>query len=74
MLTFYYSFFFIRVRDTSCNNPSLTLLLSQLQVKYRRADNTLVLFADDQTPRLTSAFCPLDYDTVSTVFEAPCPK
>jgi len=33
-------------------------------VKYRRSDNTLVIFADDETPRLTTAFCVLDYDTV----------
>jgi splicing factor 3B subunit 3 len=37
---------------------------SLLFVKYRRADNSLVIFADDTTPRLTSAFCCLDYDTV----------
>jgi splicing factor 3B subunit 3 len=33
-------------------------------VKWRRAEGALVIFADDQTPRLTTAFCTLDYDTV----------
>jgi len=33
-------------------------------VKYKRSDNSLVIFADDQTPRSMSASALLDYDTV----------
>lgn len=33
-------------------------------VKYHPQDNTLVIFADDFTPRFVSASCVLDYDTV----------
>lgn len=40
------------------------LMESVLMVKYRKADKALVLFADDQTPRLTTALTVLDYDTV----------
>uniref|UniRef100_A0A7S2F9J7 DNA damage-binding protein 1 n=1 Tax=Octactis speculum TaxID=3111310 RepID=A0A7S2F9J7_9STRA len=41
------------------------LMESVTFVKYRRHDNSLVVFADDQTPRLTTCFCFLDYDTVA---------
>ena len=40
------------------------LMESVVFVKYRRAENSLVIFADDQTPRLTTAMCRLDHDTV----------
>jgi splicing factor 3B subunit 3 len=33
-------------------------------VKFHPQDNTLVIFADDYTPRFVSASCILDYDTV----------
>lgn len=33
-------------------------------VKYHPQENTLVIFADDFTPRYTSACCVLDYDTI----------
>jgi len=34
-------------------------------VKYKRGDNSLAVFADDQVPRALSASCLLDYDTVA---------
>ena len=40
------------------------LMESIFFVKYRRAENALVIFADDETPRLTTALCRLDHDTV----------
>ena len=51
------------------------LSLSCCPLRYRRSDNSLVVFADDQAPRLTTAFCFLDYDTVppqSGRHHAPC--
>jgi len=34
-------------------------------VKFRRAENQLVTFADDTTPRWVTTTCPLDYSTVA---------
>jgi splicing factor 3B subunit 3 len=40
------------------------LMESIIYVKYRRSENSLVIFADDLTPRLATSFTLLDYDTV----------
>ncbi len=34
-------------------------------VRYKRAENQLVVFADDTAPRWVTATCPLDYNTVA---------
>ena len=34
-------------------------------VKYRRPENALVVFADDTCPRMVTAACTVDYDTVA---------
>ena len=34
-------------------------------VRYKRADNQLIIFADDTIPRFVSTACILDYDTVA---------
>jgi splicing factor 3B subunit 3 len=40
------------------------VLDSVFLVKYRRPENSLVIFADDYAPRAMTAKCLLDYDTV----------
>ncbi|KAG2431599.1 hypothetical protein HYH02_013292 [Chlamydomonas schloesseri] len=35
-------------------------------MRYKKADNTFYIFADDVAPRYLSALLPLDYDTVAT--------
>ena len=34
-------------------------------VRYKRAENQLIVFADDTNPRWITAMCLLDYDTVA---------
>ena len=34
-------------------------------VRYKRAENQLIVFADDTNPRWITAMCMLDYDTVA---------
>ena len=34
-------------------------------VRYKRAENQLIIFADDTNPRWVTASCLLDYDTVA---------
>lgn len=39
---------------------------SVYMVRYKRAENQLIIFADDTHPRFISCTCVLDYDTVAT--------
>ena len=34
-------------------------------VKYKRAENQLIIFADDTNPRWVTASCLLDYDSIA---------
>ena len=38
-------------------------------LRYRRAENQLIIFADDTTPRWVTVTCMLDFSTVASKFK-----
>ena len=56
---------------SSVNTYGNRIFVSDVQesyffVRYKRAENQLIVFADDSTPRWVTATCVLDYDTVAS--------